>query len=213
MKKIIIIPLIMLLCITSVIGLDICADNKEIVSPCLMLIPSISCSNYTYNITRIVNATIGDTVTNGNLTTFTGTTYSFNFTEDVGDYLVTLCDESTREISVIGNTEGKMLSTIIGLIVAIIFFIYFGLRVEKDGNHWVSLLLFFFASIEFILLLGSMYAYSANIDFTEMLKINFWTIGTVMITFLLYLLTVNMLNMIDIKKTESGNNHIFKKKW
>lgn len=111
MKKTILFVL-MLLLLPTAYALDMCTDTREINTNCTMLTPEISCAAYNYSIHNIT----GDLVSNGSLDPFAGSVRQFNFTEGEGDYIITLCDGTTREARVAEEDEGRMI--IAALIIA-----------------------------------------------------------------------------------------------
>lgn len=82
---------------------------------------------------------------NGNLAIFNGSVYYFNLTVPEGDYLVRLCDNSTREIRVIEEDDGMIpiIIIIIPLVMAVLF-AYWAFNVSKE--HVALQYLFFLMS-------------------------------------------------------------------
>lgn len=100
-KKVIWIAAILILCQFAVS--EICEDIIPPETNCTMVTPSILCSDYNYT---IINST-GNMVTQGNLTLLSSSVYYFNFTKSAGDYIITLCDGTTREVYVQHTQEEK----------------------------------------------------------------------------------------------------------
>lgn len=102
----------------------ICEPTKEIPTNCTMVTPILTCPIYQYD---IINLTGELVVTNGTLYIFDSTNnlYYFNFTQPQGDYVVTLCDGSTREIRIVESTNNKYYLYLIA-IVFMFFLIYIG---------------------------------------------------------------------------------------
>jgi len=95
-------------------ALPLCRDTVRINTDCTMLTPILSgCSNFTYDIIR-VNGTFVQNQTS--LENFTLNIYSFNFTEGEGQYIVRLCDDTTREV-IVEVEDDDMAS------LAVIFFV------------------------------------------------------------------------------------------
>jgi len=97
--KVFLLPLILLLLIPFTIAsaLEMCEDNLEIGGNCTMVTPTITCGTYNYDIIK----TNGSVVLNdAPLSLLENNVYYFNFTENEGDYLIRLCDGTTREIRV-----------------------------------------------------------------------------------------------------------------
>lgn len=114
MKKYITLLLIILL-LPSVIALDLCEDKPEINTPCIMVTPEISsCGKYEYEIFNMN----GTKVNNGSLEVYNDDIYYFNLTQPSGDYVISLCDGATREITV-NNDDSQMWLYILGTLVFI----------------------------------------------------------------------------------------------
>lgn len=123
-----------MLCMMPLVMGDLCEDNIEITSNCTMLTPSMSCTNYVYS---IYNLTGQVEVNNESLTQINESLYSFNFTLGKGEYIVFLCDGTTREVHVKSEVD-KM-----GILAAIIFMpliiaglmFYLATKFDKP-EHW-----------------------------------------------------------------------------
>lgn len=102
-KQLLLITIIFLFAsITSTItlgqaSLPLCLDPADIRINCTMVTPSLTCDNFTY---RILNVTGELIVPESSLTLLNESIYFFNFTERTGEYIVELCDGTTREVRV-----------------------------------------------------------------------------------------------------------------
>lgn len=126
----------LLLFIPAVNAGDMCGD--EITSSCTMLTPVLSCSEYNYSIYNITGSKIEENA----LIPLDDGVYQFTFNQSVGDYIVKLCDDTTREITV-GGVESMGawgLALIFGFVSVAIFFLYLGL---KGDNRQLPLKLIF----------------------------------------------------------------------
>ena len=92
--------------------------------PCLMITPVITCVDYTYT---VYNET--SNITNGSLTAIKDGIYKFTFNEQKGDYIVRLCDNSTREVYVEG--DDNMASLAIAIFILAITASVFALGIFK----------------------------------------------------------------------------------
>jgi len=158
MKWKLIIPIMFLLTIGIAAAIEMCGSQVEINQTCSMITPELDCAgNYT-----IINATTGDgsAVGNGTMdllhTSATGSTYQFNFTQGRGDYLVKLCDGTTREIKVKGD-DTKMIAAMIGFVAALGFFIYLYYHFKsREYGEWMSVARFIFISMAYYMVMGIM---------------------------------------------------------
>lgn len=104
--------------------LPMCEDTIEITSNCQMVTPNVLTNCTTYDVLA-TNGTvaINDTL----LTPLNGDIYYFNFTLKQGDYVVRLCDGSTREVRVKPDTGGRVLG--VSVILGLLLFVCLGLTV------------------------------------------------------------------------------------
>ncbi len=90
-----------------------CEDRLVPGRNCTMFTPSIVCSNYTYDILNETGVVLDD----ANLTLVNESVYRFSFNQQVGSYLVRLCDDSTREIIVEGEDDMASLAITLFILV------------------------------------------------------------------------------------------------
>ena len=153
MKKIIISILLFFVLIQCVTALDMCEDRKEIYSNCTMLTPTIqNCTTYNYTIINIT----GDIIEEADLTQLSGDIYYFNFTQGEGDYIVKLCDDTTREVKVTDKTDNYTMIAIIILIPLILgAFLLVGSATMSEEHSILKIFMFllsfilFFTSLHF----------------------------------------------------------------
>jgi len=129
---------------------EMCRDTIDISTNCTMLTPSLVCTSYNYSIF----STNGTRISNGTLANLNSTIYYFNFTEGEGDYIVELCDGSTREIKVGKGDEGKMILFALILLPLIlgIFFVIGAANLSEDHpalkiGLFLASIVTFFASL------------------------------------------------------------------
>ena len=108
MKWLLIFPLIFLLTLNFSVGV-VCTDFQLVNQTCQMVTPSLSCPAYTYSIINSSQVNIE----NGSLNVYSGSNYYFNFTELQGQYVIQLCDGSSRVITVGNNGDNSMLGALI----------------------------------------------------------------------------------------------------
>lgn len=145
---------------------DMCEDEIEIITNCTMLTPSLDCGSYTYS---IYNLTGNLEVFNESLTYLNSSIYYINFTLGIGDYIVELCDGTTREVRVGALEDYTMLSIIFGLVAMIAFLMFFGSKVNNPAIKWVAYVL---SGVEAIIMIGGVYGISISADFSLLLYIN-----------------------------------------
>lgn len=133
----------MFLLIPLVTG-NICEDTLDLseFQNCLMITPNLVCPSYTYDIINVTdNSIVKD---NYNLTLLNNSVYFFNFTEGEGDYSINLCDNSTRNMIVIGGGGNMQLAMIIGVGIVAAILLYIGFSLDND-HKLLKLLNIFFA--------------------------------------------------------------------
>jgi hypothetical protein len=99
MKKLIAFLIGMLMCITPVLGADVCDKWVSASTDCVVITPVLECGSYTYD---LYNSTY-DLVTDDGTMTEIGSSATYNFTfnqADSGAHLIVLCDNSTATINV-----------------------------------------------------------------------------------------------------------------
>ena len=130
-------------------ALDLCEDRQEIHTNCTMVTPVLNCSTYNYS---IINVSMGDILENGTLTLLNNNIYYFNFTLNEGNYIVQLCDDTTREIKVMTEEKGNLIAILILLPMILgMFFLVGGVTLSPDKHPVMKIGLFFFALMTFFI--------------------------------------------------------------
>ena len=147
-----------------VTGLDICNNPISPNIECQIITPMVNCSNYTY---KVLNTT-GAIIDNNSLSVFGEGLYTFNFSEGVGEYIVVLCDGSTKEL-IVKNEESQMIALSIIMIMIGGYFIFLGYK----NRVWAAKLLGYGVGfLQLILILGIVYASYIGYDFTLLIYID-----------------------------------------
>lgn len=97
-----------------------------------MTTPSLSCSSYTYDVIA-ENGTL--IINDGSLSLLNNSVYYFTFNEVEGDYVIDLCDNSVRAISVSKSSEEKArmyIAAVVGIGVICAILMWFSFRLEQD---------------------------------------------------------------------------------
>ena len=147
MKKCCIILIITLLLIPIVTAsFDICEDTREIKQNCSMVSPNILCTDYNYN---IINTSNGLNVESNNLSLLysNGSIYYFNFTQPKGDYLIILCDNTTRQVRVMQEEDNNMILAAIILLPLLLGFAFIISGNKMDEQHNVLKFFLFLLAI------------------------------------------------------------------
>lgn len=112
----------------QVASADICEETLKPGRNCTMLTPTLDCNtSYTiYNETSYITV--------GNMTLLNNSIYYFNFTQGVGNYIIQLCDNSTRELVVEEDEETMIIGTMIILSVIVGVFLYLMVHFFKEDN-------------------------------------------------------------------------------
>lgn len=104
--------------------LPMCGDTVEIITNCTMLTPTMQGNCTTYNIIT-PNGTVARN--ESPLYLVNGDIYAFTFDLPGGDYLVRLCDGTTREVHAFEETGGRVLG--VSVILGLLLFVCLGLTV------------------------------------------------------------------------------------
>ena len=163
MKKCISILLILFL--VPLVEGYLCQNEVPITQNCTMLTPVVTgCSSYNYT---IINSTGGVILEEDTLTNLQDDIYYFNFSQPAGGYIVKLCDNSTREITV--GVKSKMatweISIILGLLATAFFLLVLAL---KGDNQQLPLKLAFITGAMGFLL----FALQANMAIVDANEVN-----------------------------------------
>jgi len=139
-KKFLLWVLLLTVLINFVSAVNIC---EEVVSPnvtCRMITPPITCATYNYTVLNLT----GSILTQDSLNLLNSSVYYFNFTENqVGGYIVKLCDGRSREVYVREEGNSMWLAIIISLLgMTFLFgFIAFNIKNRKLKNVKVLMVL------------------------------------------------------------------------
>lgn len=102
---------------------------------CTIVTPSLSCGNYTYD---IVNLTGVEVVNNASLTGLNNSLYYFNFThtQEKSDYMVVLCDGTTREVRVRTSGENMTWPVAAAILLFGVIYLIYRASVDLGEEHW-----------------------------------------------------------------------------
>jgi len=135
--------------IVSALPIESCGYSKEINKNCTIITPELqSCGTYNYDIKNVSSS--GTVIQSGTLTSIGDDIYAFNFTMPEGDYVIKLCDGSTREIKV-KLEDDTMLGIIIVLLGVIGVFAYFSINFDDKNTIFMWMKLMFFGLALFFL--------------------------------------------------------------
>jgi len=108
---------------------------------CTIVTPSIRCQPTEFY--DIINLSGAEVVNNAPLFELNETIFFFNFTltSEPNDFIIRLCDDTTREIQVVqggsgGVTQADMAFIAIALLIIGMVFILYKASVELDEAHW-----------------------------------------------------------------------------
>ena len=193
MKKWLLLLTIMLLTISiaTATNLEMCEDFKqEINTNCTMPTPVVDCANYTYT---IYNISGGGSVEEGNLSNLNDNIFALNITQPEGDYIILLCDNTTREIKITQEDETKMIVAMIILLPMLLGFFFLLGAVSLNEKH--NILRVFLFLLSFPLFFASMnlgieaIAKFYNFDvFIDTMGYHIWWIGILFSVLLMYFL-------------------------
>ncbi len=115
---------------------EVCEDVVKPNTNCTLLTPVLVCGNYSYD---ILNET--GVIKTGLLTHLNSSVYYFHFSEKVGDYIIRLCDNSTREIYVRGDDEMGSLSITVFVLLVTGFLVWLGFAKKFSENEVLNMVL------------------------------------------------------------------------
>lgn len=120
-KKHLILVILAVLLVQDILGV-VCDDTPENKQLCQFVTPPLSCTDYNYTIYDS-NKTINET---GTLSIYSDNLYYFNFSKNNGDYLISLCDGTFREVYVGGDPMSNVafIGGLLGTVFALLFFAF-----------------------------------------------------------------------------------------
>lgn len=189
-----------------VYGQEMCQDTVQINTNCTMLTPTLGCgSPFPYTIYNLN----GTPVEFGNLTELNGSIFYFNFTLGQGNYIVSLCDNTTREVRVATEDTNR---TVIGAIIFGMFImaILFLVAAATMSDDHVALKIFLFL-LSLVTMLASFHFGALSVakfynfpELIELLGTTTWWVGMVIFGiisyFILYAFYLMAKNMAQKKK-------------
>lgn len=209
--QLLIIFTLILITIVSATATEFCEDILIPNQQCTMLTPSLSCGNYTYQIFNETNILVQTT----NLTNVDSDIYSFTFNQSSGDYLVRLCDGSTREIYVEGqDTMSSLAITIFILAITGVLFALPKLMLRFSKNIFADLLLkrcCYILAIYLMVLNSAIMATiaeSSGIAVTDEMFRYMWLFGTVGYLAIAFTVLKTLLDILDMWKLTKTNKRM-----
>lgn len=149
-KVLLILPLLIVLA-GSVSALDKCGEQVFVNENCTVLTPPINCTTLDYD---IYNSSRNLLINDAPLTPLNGSIYYFNWTltERAKNYLVMLCDGTSKEISVVYGLEDKMIAALF-IFLPILFgaLLMAGAFLLSKEEHGIFRQVLFIASFSMIL--------------------------------------------------------------
>ena len=200
-KNIYIVILSFLILVTGANALDMCDNTPFVETNCKMVTPSINCSVYNYTIYNSINQSI---IEESSLSKLNGTIYFFNFTKPTGDYLIKLCDGTTRELRV-GKEDDEMgwNAIVLSLGIMTALFLFLGYTIKDVGLKTVKLLFFMLGMINVFMMGLLPFVISSNPGNTQAFKpvaMAYFGINVVLLVALVYLYSMHLLTNNVLKK-------------
>lgn len=185
---------------------SMCEDNIIVHQNCTLVTPTLgNCSNMDYTIYNIT----GEELQSNDLTPFAGGLYYINFTEPKGNYLVKLCDGTTREV-IVGEGDDKMIVGFIILLPMLLGIILIWAASTLGEEHVaLKIGLFVLSFFSFVLSMHlSMVSIVKFYDWPEMQEVlaytsnwYLWVVGFIITYIILYIIIIGM----RIAKQEKDN--------
>lgn len=180
----------------------ICEDILRPNRACNMVTPPLNCTgNYNFTVYNETNS-----ILNGTLTHLEDQLYYFEFNQSEGDYLVVLCDNSYREIRVVGEDEmGSLAITFFILAVTgALFALPFITRFHS--NDFVNIILrrsCWLIAVYLMMLNSAIMATIANfagLDLTNEMFRYMWLFGTAGWLLMIYIAFKTVLDIFEMNK-------------
>ena len=196
-------------CINFVSAIDICSRENPIRTNCTMLTPALNCTEVGYNYS-IVNIS-GAIIVNSTLTNLALDIYYLNFSQPKGNYIVRLCDGSTREVRVVeGDDNDMIVGALILIPMLLAMILIYAANSFSEEYKPMKIALFIFAMFPFIVSLHfGLVAIIKFYDWPEMQALigttTYWytlVISVFIMVFLLYILVTAIQIIAGKKQTD-----------
>lgn len=208
-QTIILIMALIMIAEASAYEYKMCSSDKEMSENCTMKTPELTgCATYDYS---IYNATSGEEVDTGTLIDYPNpipNLYQFNFTQPEGDYIVKLCDGSTREVASRPKRDYMVIAAII--IIPMLFGLFLILAANGLGDDHVVLRLFLFLLSPIMFIVSLHFGVAALIEFYNFESLQniigdtvYWfglVFGVIVVYFIIYLFIKMVRNIAEEKK-------------
>lgn len=212
-------PIIIMLTLTiTIASAEMCEDTVLIHEDCTMITPSISCEAYTYDILNATsdNPTLAVLEKDNPLTLLNNSIYYLNFTYTnfTGDYLILLCDYTSREVKVREDDYKMILAAIILMPLLIAFLMFYISTKLKGEDHWAISLGLMLLGFVFILVSWGIgiQVVAKYLDFPELQE----TLGTslfgygsffylIIVYFLIYIMIMSIRIIRNKKRAKTGD--------
>jgi hypothetical protein len=173
---------------------QMCKESVTINTNCTLVTPTLqNCTTPDYTIYNMS----GDMVESKNLTQLSGDIYFLNFTLPKGDYIVRLCDGSTREINIVEGDNYMIIGFIILLPMLLGLLIIWGASsLDGETHPALKIGLFVLSLLSFLLSLHlAMMSIVKFYDWPEMQEVlaftsnwYVWIVAFIIIYILLYII-------------------------
>ena len=125
---------------------SMCEDPVTTGNNCTFITPTLNCTAYTYDIFNVSGASV---VTNASLAQLNNSLWTFNFTQvqETNEFVVKLCDGTTREVLVRDGDDTMTVVAIALIVIGIVFLIYKSSIELDDKRHWQMKMLLFYGAL------------------------------------------------------------------
>lgn len=211
MKRWIILIILTLFLVPLVSG-TLCEERLTPGKNCTMFTPIISCTQYNYSIYNL-----SEIVTSQNLTNVSDSIFSLDINLSQGNYVVALCEGSTRELIVEGKDE--MASVAITLFILAVTLTLFALPFFKDRftkNEFTNIIFkrgIWTISIYLMMLNSSMMATIAEfagLNLTREMFRYMWLFGTagwILMGYMTFMMLLDLTKLWKLKKQEKRESY------
>lgn len=197
--------IVLVLGAVQVSGIDICGDIIDSPANCTMVTPEINCTTYNYT---VLNQS-GDVLENGSLSPYFGSVYQFQFVQDIGSYVVVLCDGAVRDVEV-KEGDSVILAAVLLLPLLFGFLIMLGaVSLDSEKHSVLKIFLFMLSFVMFwVSLHFGLLAVVKYFDFPELQDLigsvtywSWWVFAVIIMYWLIYGF-VTAINVAAQKKKE-----------
>lgn len=182
-----------LLLIPLVSGIDFCSRTTNPDTVCRLITPVIVCDNFNY---EIINST-GTIVQNDSLTLLNDSLYFADINLSVGDYIVKLCDNTTKELFIEEVGDVNWIAIIISLSMYTLLLGFITFIINNPKLKGLKALFFLLTIVNTLLLpMFTFFISTGDASSFKPVSIAYLSINGLLLVFVIYLYALHLIRNV-----------------